>query len=107
MTIREILPEEKKDYNDIISHPLQTYEWGKFREETKVKVIRRGFFKNDKLVSDFQLTIHKIPKTSFTIGYLPKGEEPTAEILDELYKIGKEENCIFIQLEPNIVKQQT
>ncbi len=107
MSIKPIRQEEKKDYNNVVSHPLQTYEWGEFREETGVKVIRRGILKNDKLISGFQLTIHKIPKTPFTIGYLPKGEEPTAEILDELYKIGKEENCIFIQLEPNIIKTQT
>jgi lipid II:glycine glycyltransferase (peptidoglycan interpeptide bridge formation enzyme) len=107
MTIKNISPEEKQEFTAVVNHPLQTYEWGKFREETQVKVIRRGFFTNDKLVSGFQLTIHKIPKTPFTIGYLPKGEKPTAEILDELYKIGKEEKCIFIQLEPNIIKQQT
>lgn len=102
MTIRDILPEDKKDFDAVVNHPLQTYEWGEFREQTGVKTIRRGIFSNNSLTSGFQLTIHKIPKTSFTIGYLPKGEEPTPEILNELYKIGKQENCIFIQLEPNV-----
>src|SRR6185369_2320734 len=82
----------------------------KFREQSDVKVIRRGFFDisgdsvEEKLQTGFQVTIHKIPKTPFTIGYLPKGEEPTNELLGELYKIGKKEKCIFIQLEPNILK---
>ena len=107
MIIKDITPEEKKDFDEVVNHPLQTYEWGEFREQTGVKTIRRGSFDADKLISGFQLTIHKIPKTSFTIGYLPKGEEPTPEILDKLYKIGKQENCIFIQLEPNIIKSQT
>lgn len=88
-------------FNTVISHPLQTYEWGQFREKTGVKVIRRGFFEKDKLVAGFQLTIHKIPKTPWTIGYLPKGTMPTKELLQELKKIGKEEKCVFIQLEPN------
>src|SRR5574342_179105 len=96
MIIKNINPEDKKNFNEVVSHPLQTYEWGEFREKTGVKVIRR---------SGFQLTIHKIPKTPWTIGYLPKGDMPTAEMLEELYKIGKEEKCIFIQLEPNITKQ--
>ncbi|MBI5123474.1 peptidoglycan bridge formation glycyltransferase FemA/FemB family protein [Candidatus Roizmanbacteria bacterium] len=103
MTIRDITPEEKKDFDAVVNHPLQTYEWGEFREQTGVKTIRRGVFNKNKLISGLQLTIHKIPKTSFTIGYLPKGEEPTPEILEELYKIGKQENCIFIQLEPNVI----
>lgn len=101
MTIRDITPEERNDFDSVVSHPLQTYEWGEFRAKTGVKVIRRGIFENDKLISGFQLTIHKIPKTPFTIGYLPKGEEPTPEVITELKKIGIAEKCIFIQLEPN------
>jgi lipid II:glycine glycyltransferase (peptidoglycan interpeptide bridge formation enzyme) len=108
MIIRSITPSERKAFNFVVNHPLQAYEWGEFREKTGVKVIRRGMFDpstgsgQGKLVSGFQLTIHKIPHTSYTIGYLPKGEMPTKELLEELKKIGKEEKCIFIQLEPNI-----
>ncbi len=107
MTIRDITQEDKTQFDSVVSHPLQTYEWGQFREATGVKVIRKGFVENNKLIAGFQLTIHKIPKTPFTIGYLPKGDSPTAEMLDELYKIGRENNCIFIQLEPNIIKSET
>ena len=74
-------------------HPLQSIEWGKFREKTGIKVICRD---------DWQITIHKIPHTSWTIGYFPKGPMPDKKMVDELTKIGKEENCIFIQLEPNV-----
>ncbi len=102
MTIRPITDKEQHAFNAVVSHPLQTYEWGEFREKTGVKVIRRGIFENDKLVSGFQLTIHRIPKTPWTIGYLPKGDMPTKELLFELKKIGREEKCVFIQLEPNI-----
>src|SRR5579862_5236855 len=98
MTVQTITPGQKTRYNAVVTHPLQSYEWGEFREKSVVKVIRSGFFKESKLVSGFQLTIHKIPKTNFTIGYLPKGELPTQELLNELKQIGKEENCIFIQL---------
>ncbi|HSA83572.1 MAG TPA: peptidoglycan bridge formation glycyltransferase FemA/FemB family protein [Patescibacteria group bacterium] len=103
MTIKPLSPDEKSMFDSVVNHPLQTYEWGDFREKTGIKVIRRGLFENNKLVNGFQLTIHKIPHTPFTIGYLPKGEKPTPEVLDELYKIGKENNCIFIQLEPNMI----
>jgi lipid II:glycine glycyltransferase (peptidoglycan interpeptide bridge formation enzyme) len=102
MSIRALTPEDEKQFDAVVNHPLQTIEWGAFREQTGVKVIRRGIFEHDKLVSGFQLTIHKIPRTPFTIGYLPKGEEPTEELLTELQKIGREENCIFVQLEPNL-----
>ena len=102
MKIIEINNENKNEYNSVVTHPLQSYEWGEFREKTGVKVIRRGIEKNGKIVDGFALTIHKIPKTKFNIGYLPKGNKPTKEIIEELKKIGRENNCIFIQLEPNI-----
>jgi lipid II:glycine glycyltransferase (peptidoglycan interpeptide bridge formation enzyme) len=78
-------------------HPLQTTEWGNFREKTGVKVVR---------VDDLQLTIHSIPHTRYTIGYLPKGPLPTKEVLDKLKQLGKTENCILIQLEPNVENKE-
>lgn len=102
MTIQTIEETQKNNYNEVVTHPLQAYEWGEFRKQTGIKVIRKGVFEQDKIVNGFQLTIHPIPKTPWTIGYIPKGTLPTQEIVDELMRIGKEERCIFIQLEPNI-----
>ena len=82
-----------RDFNKNATHPLQSFEWGEFRKRTGVKVIRG---------KDWQMTIHKIPCLSFTIGYLPKGKLPDKKLIEEFKKIGKENNCIFIQLEPNI-----
>ena len=106
MDFVEISEQNKKEYNAVVTHPLQSYEWGEFREKTGVKIIRRGLLKNGKLVDGFTLTIHKIPKTKFTIGYLPKGNLSTTPVLKELVRIGKEEKCIFLQLEPNLRKNQ-
>lgn len=106
MDIQIITSKNNASYNTVVTHPLQSYEWGQFREKEGIKVIRRGFFDGDKIKSGFQLTIHKIPKTHFTIGYLPKGDMPTQKLLDELKQIGKQENCIFIQLEPNVIKSE-
>jgi lipid II:glycine glycyltransferase (peptidoglycan interpeptide bridge formation enzyme) len=109
MQIKDVAATEKQQYNSVVTHPLQSYEWGEFREKTGVKVIRRGVFDSStsseqaKLIDGFTLTIHPIPHTKYTIGYLPKGKMPTRDLLEELKKIGREENCIFIQLEPNVV----
>lgn len=102
--ITSITVEKKSEFNTTASHPLQSFEWGEFREKTGVKVIRRGVEENGKLVDGFQLTIHKIPHTPWNIGYLPKGRLSSREVLEELKKIGREEQCVFIQLEPNVQK---
>jgi lipid II:glycine glycyltransferase (peptidoglycan interpeptide bridge formation enzyme) len=74
-------------------HPLQSLKWGQFREKTGIKVVREN---------GLQITIHPVPHTKYTIGYLPKGPDIDQAMLKQLLEIGKKENCIFIQLEPNI-----
>src|SRR5687768_5341757 len=98
----DITESEKEDFNRVVNHPLQSFEWGEFRKKTGLRVIRKGLVKNGKIIDGFTLTLHRIPKTKFYIGYLPKGNEPTEEVLAELQRIGSYENCVFIQLEPNI-----
>ncbi len=99
---QQFSPEE---FNAVTHHPLQSYEWGTFREKTGIKVIRHAFFTKKKLRAAIQLTIHRIPKTKWTIGYLPKGYLPDNEMLETLKKIGKEKNCIYIQLEPDVIEK--
>ncbi|MBI4059044.1 peptidoglycan bridge formation glycyltransferase FemA/FemB family protein [Candidatus Microgenomates bacterium] len=78
-----------------LTHPLQSPAWGEFRTKTGVKVVRGD---------NFQITIHKLPFTSWTIGYFPKGPLPTTEMISQLKKVGRDNHCIFIQLEPNVEK---
>ncbi len=87
MNFVDITEKNKSEYNSVVSHPLQSYEWGEFREKTGVKVIRRGIEKDGKIIDGFTLTIHKVPKTNFNIGYLPKGNNPTKDLIEELQKI--------------------
>lgn len=102
MEFIDITGDRKEEYNAVVTHPLQSFEWGEFREKTGVTVIRRGLIQKGKIVDGFTLTIHKVPKTKLTIGYLPKGILPRKEILDEIKRVGKDAHCIFIQFEPNL-----
>jgi lipid II:glycine glycyltransferase (peptidoglycan interpeptide bridge formation enzyme) len=79
-------------------HPLQSRLWGEFRKKTGIKVVD---------VDDLLITIHPIPHSNYTIGYLPKGPDITKKMLDEIYYAGKKENCIFVQIEPNVEKGNT
>lgn len=102
MIIREVYPEEKKQFNQVVTHPLQSWEWGEFREKTGVKILRLGVFDKDNLTAGFQLTFHPVPKTKFTIGYLPKCTIPDEQVFEALKKIALDYNCIFIKIEPNV-----
>ena len=62
------ISENKKDeYNSVVSHPLQSFEWGEFRKTTDVKVIRRALIKNGKIQIGFSLTIHTVSYTHLTL----------------------------------------
>ncbi len=106
MLTREVLEVERTEYNRLANHPLQSWEWGEFRQKTGIKVLRLGDFEGQRFLLGYQLTIHPIPHTSFTVGYLPKGPTPDISMLGSLQKIGRDENCLLIKLEPNISPDQ-
>jgi len=86
----------KDEWNKNVDHPLQSWEWGEFRERTGIKVVREG---------GVQVTIHKIPYTGWNVGYCPKNELPNKEMIETLCKIAKDNRCIFIKLEPKVEMQ--
>ena len=102
MIIRDISQNEVAEFNRLATHPLQSFEWGEFRKKTNVKVVRRGIFEENKLITPVQVTIHPVPKTRFNVGYYPKGPMPDDNQIKLLRAIGEENDCIMIKMEPNI-----
>jgi lipid II:glycine glycyltransferase (peptidoglycan interpeptide bridge formation enzyme) len=75
-----------------MTHPLQTKSWEEFRKSWGNEVVR---------IDGNLLTLHKVPFLNKKIGIFEKGPTPTKEMLDSLLKFGRENNLIFIKLEPN------
>jgi lipid II:glycine glycyltransferase (peptidoglycan interpeptide bridge formation enzyme) len=84
---------EQATWNKKASHPLQAWEWGEFRRQTGVTVVREN---------GLQVTIHPIPYTPWTIGYYPKGGEITDTVCASLSRIAQKNNCLFIKCEPKV-----
>lgn len=89
----------KEKYNDKAIHPLQSWQWGEARKKMGIEVFRIDAGKHV-----FQLTFHKIPKTNFKIGYLPRSSFPPEKVLTFLHDYGKKNNIIFIKIEPCVKK---
>lgn len=87
-------------YNKIASHPLQSWQWGEARKKMGIRIVRLGEYDDDSLRNVYQLTLHPIPYTPFTVGYVPRSRFPTQKLLDFLHEYGKKMNIIFIKLEP-------
>jgi len=57
----KILKEQPENYNELATHPLQSWQWGEFRKDQGVAVVRLGIFQKAKLMQVFQITFHQIP----------------------------------------------
>jgi len=102
MIVREVLPEEKDQFNKVAIHPLQSWEWGEFRIATGRKAIRLGVFDGQELKASFQLTVHPLPYLPYNLLYFPKGPMPDEAMLEALQKLGHQEKAVLVKLEPNV-----
>jgi lipid II:glycine glycyltransferase (peptidoglycan interpeptide bridge formation enzyme) len=105
MLLRPIAPEEKDQYNRVVTHPNQSWEWGEFRRASGLKLERVGFYEHGKLQKALELTFHPIPLIGMTAGYFPKGFMPDEEQLAALKQLGKQHNALFIKMEPNVAQK--
>jgi lipid II:glycine glycyltransferase (peptidoglycan interpeptide bridge formation enzyme) len=84
----------KDQFNKTAVHPLQSWEWGEFREAWGNKVVR---------LPKFQIIFSVIPHTNLTIGGVVRGPEPIKEDIKEITNVAKENNAIFVKFEPNVL----
>ena len=103
MDLRPITAKQKSIYNKLVTHVIQSWEWGELRRCLGTPVLRYGIYQNGKPTKVFQLTLHKIPFTNQSVGYLPKGPLPDKELAKALQIIGREHSCAFIKLEPDVI----
>lgn len=102
--IKELDEKNKIAFDKLVSHPIQSWEWGEFRKKTGNKVVRLGIFEGKELIEGYQLTIHRIPKTDIKLGVFLKGPMPSKKMFEALKLLGLKENLVFIRMEPNVVK---
>lgn len=98
----KLIPEELlPQINDVANHPLQSREWGHARARMGKTVVHFGSFDGDTLVRNFLMTIHPIPKTGYSLGYIQRSLLPNADELAFMREYGKQHKLVFIKLEPD------
>lgn len=105
-TIRLAIQEDAASWDEQAAHPLGSWAWGEFRAGMGINVVRLVQSADTKLTGCWQITFHKIPETPFTIGYFPKGPMPSKTMLRAIADIAKKKRAIFVQLEPNVKKEE-
>lgn len=105
-TIRNALPGDQSLWDNLANHPLQSWDWGEFRRESKIKVERLIISTNNRDTSCWQIFFHPIPYLPYSIGYFPKGPLPDGFMTRNLFKIGRAQKAIYILLEPDYIAAQ-
>jgi lipid II:glycine glycyltransferase (peptidoglycan interpeptide bridge formation enzyme) len=105
MITRILYDEEKKDYDKLIKHPVQTWEWGDFQIGEGHKIYRLGVFDNEKMVSAYSVSFHKIPHTDYSIGTILRGPQVDEEMIKNVRKIAIDEKAIFVKFEPDVYQK--
>lgn len=100
MEVKEVSQKEKVQYNKVVKHPVQSWEWGDFRQKTGNKILRLGLYDGKKLKEGYLLTIHRIPKTNFKVAMFTQGPDPSRTMLTGLKEYAKKESLVFIRIEP-------
>ncbi len=99
--IREATEKDKGNFDKAAKHPLQSWQWGEFRKQTGVEVLRLIEEEAEEIKDVFQITWHKIPKTGLFIGYCPKSSIPDMEAFGKIKEVAKKKGAIIVKFEPN------
>lgn len=105
MQLKVLTDEQREEFDKLANHPVQSWEWGEFREKTGNEVLRLGLYDGSNLLEVYQLTVHPIPRSKFKLAVLLKGPRSTKTVLQLLKDFGKQSKFILIRIEPQVEKQ--
>ena len=105
MITRILYNEEKDQYNAVVTHPLQSWDWGDFLSTQGHKVYRLGVFENKKITHGYTINFHTIPNIGLKVGVFQRGPKLDQEMLTNIAKIARDENAIFVKIEPEVVQK--
>lgn len=104
-----IITTDTISWNSHVNHPMQSWEWGTLREAEGKAVVRfvcsshpeqrNGSHQSATIDSVFQMTIHPIPHTGYSIGYIPKSSLPPTEFLHHLKSYCLTHRILFVKFE--------
>jgi len=116
MEARIINEGQRDEWNDFVSASpecpiLQSYEWGELKSYSGWKPIRLALFDGDNIVAAASILKRRLPYTSKSIFYLPRGPvldfkktDSLDILLEAVQKEAKRENAILIKIDPFVLE---
>jgi lipid II:glycine glycyltransferase (peptidoglycan interpeptide bridge formation enzyme) len=99
----ELIKDEakKKEWNQSVNHPLQTWEWGEIKQQSGNEVLKLAEV-NEKgeIEKGYLFTVHSLPFGRLVINYA-RGFYPSPAILKHIVEKFQRKKLVFIKLEPD------
>ncbi len=100
LSYRKAEEKEKEVFNSLVTHPLQLWEWGEFKQRRGVKAIRLvGIDSQGVIKRTLQLFVHPLPLGQALL-YYPRGGKITLEEMELLNRLAKGKGAFLVKLEP-------
>ncbi len=114
MTIRSIRATDRSSWDAALTslpqpHVLQSWDWGDFKGRWGWRPIRQLFEEEGHLVAAAQILQRRLPRTPFSVTYVPKGpvldygDTPLlVKILSVLERQAKQQGSLFVKIDPDV-----
>jgi peptidoglycan pentaglycine glycine transferase (the first glycine) len=90
-------------------HILQTWDWGDFKSRWGWQPVRLLLQERGKPVAAAQILRRRLPRTPFSIAYVPKGPvlnyqntSLLVQLLSILEQYARQHRCLFIKIDPDV-----
>lgn len=104
LIVRPLTSKDRQAYDAVVSHPLQSWAWGEFKENNGAQVERLGFFDGGKMIKGVQVIFSRLPMVNYWIGYVPKGVMPDETQINALNTLAQKHHAIYVKLEPDVAQ---
>ncbi len=95
---------QKGAWNKVVTHPLQTWEWGEIKQKTGTQILRLALVdKKDQIQQAFLFTVHPVFFGKVILNYAKGPMVPSAVLQFLKQQFGKQ--AIFVKLEPEVLIQ--
>ena len=90
---------DSNQYNQVVNHPFQSWEYGEVLAKLGYPVVRFGQFRQQQLIQGFQFSLHKLPYTNSYLAFLARGMLPSNKQLEIIKSTLKKLSVVFARLE--------
>lgn len=105
---------ERETWDDMLArlpnaHVLQSWDWGDFKQGWGWQARRLCFLMEGKPVAAAQVLLRRLPRTPFTLAYVPKGPaldfgdgDTVGAVLATLEVVARRSRSLFIKIDPDL-----